>query len=226
MKMLEKVGEGAGIAMNYVVGAGAIWFGAGWTAFSLLLWTVLAYFQVEGIALPLAISTALLGVTPIGVGTWLFRRGRIQQQLFKVKLLKETVRKLAFERQGRLRPAELAHAKNFSEERALNVLKNLAAEDPDQVELQLDYDSGELYFEFPGILRSLEARRAYQALPESDTLDKKAVDLARVLGKTVETFYDYVKCTQSNDRRQREKGDKYKAKLNEFVREIEALKNQ
>lgn len=224
--MLEKVGEGAGIAMNYVVGAGAIWFGVGWTVFSLLLWTVLTYFHVEGIIWPLGLSTALLGLTPIGVGSWLFRRGRIQQQLFKVKLLKETVRKLAFERQGRLRPLELAQAKNYSEDRALNVLKNLAAEDPERVELQLDYDSGELYFEFPDIVRSIERQRAYQALPESKTLDKKAVDLARMLGKTVETFYDYVKCAQSTDQRNQEKVERYKQKLNQFVREIEALKQQ
>ena len=226
MKMLEKVGEGAGIAMNYVIGAGAIWFGAGWSVFSLLLWTVLAYFQVQGIGLPLGISVALLGVTPIGVGSWLFRRGRIQQQLFKVKLLKEAVRKLAFERQGRLRPLELAEARNYSEDRALNVLKNLAAEDPDRVELQLDYDSGELYFEFPDIVRSLESQREYQALPESNTLDKKAVDLARTLGKTVETFYDYVKCTQSTSRQSREKVARYKHKLDQFVRDIDALKQQ
>ncbi len=226
MKMLEKVGEGAGIAMNYVVGAGAIWFGAGWSVFSLLLWTVLSYFQMQGIGVPLGISVALLGVTPIGVGSWLFRRGRIQQQLFKVKLLKEAVRKLAFERQGRLRPLELAEAKKYSEDRALNVLKNLAAEDPDRVELQLDYDSGELYFEFPDIVRSIASQREYQALPESNTLDKKAVDLARTLGKTVETFYDYVKCTQSEDRQSREKVEKYKQKLDQFVRDIEALKQR
>jgi len=226
MKMLEKVGEGAGIAMNYVVGAGAIWFGAGWSVFSLLLWMILGYFSVQGIGVPLGISVALLGVTPIGVGSWLFRRGRIQQQLFKVKLLKEAVRKLAFERQGRLRPLELAEAKNYSEDRALNVLKNLAAEDPDRVELQLDYDSGELYFEFSDIVRSIASQRAYQALPESNTLDKKAVDLARTLGKTVETFYDYVKCTQSTSRQSREKVEKYKQKLDQFARDIETLKQQ
>ena len=226
MKMLEKVGEGAGIAMNYVVGAGAIWFGVGWSVFSVLLWTVLAYFHVEGAALPLGISAALLGITPIGVGSWLFRRGRIQQQLFKVKLLKESVRKLAFQRQGRLRPLELAHAKSYTEEHALTVLKNLAAEDPDRVELQLDYDSGELYFEFPDIIRSLEARHEYQAVPASKALDKKAVELARMLGKTVETFYDYVKCAQATDRQSLEKVERYKHKLDQFVRDIEALKQQ
>jgi hypothetical protein len=221
MKMLEKIGEGAGIAMNYVVGAGMIWFGIGSTLISLLIWGLSG-----GVGPYSAIFFALFAALPIGGGSWLFRRGRIQQQLFKVKLLKETVRKLAFERQGRLRPLELAQAKSYSEDRALNVLKNLAAEDPDRVELQLDYDSGELYFEFPEIIRSIEAQRAYQALPKSKTLDRNAVDLARMLGKTVETFYDYVKCSQSTSQRDLEKVEKYRQKLNQFVREIAALKQQ
>lgn len=226
MKMLEKFGKGAGIAANYAAGALALWFGGGFTVFMLLLWTLLSYFQVEGVVLPLAISTALLGLGPIGVGTWLFRRGRIQQQLFQVKLLKEAVRKLAFQRQGRLRPRELAEAKKYSEERALNVLKDLAAEDPDHVELQLDYDSGDLYFEFPDIVRSLDAQREYQALPHSETLDSRAIDMAKMVGKTVETFYDYVKCSQSTTRRNQEKIEKYKHKLNQFVRDMETLKQQ
>jgi hypothetical protein len=226
MKMLEKVGEGAGIAMNYVVGAGAIWFGVGWSAFALLLWLVLPLLGAANIAWPLGVSVAVLGMTPIGVGTWLFRRGRIQQQLFKVKLLKEAVRKLAFQHQGRLRPLELAQAKSYSEEQALKVLKSLAAEDPERVELQLDYESGELYFEFTDILRLLDSQREYQAVPESKTLDKRAVELARMLGKTVETFYDYVKYAQSTNAQSQEKVAKYKQKLDQFVRDIEALKQQ
>jgi hypothetical protein len=47
-----------------------------------------------------------------------------------------------------------------------------------------------------------------------------------MLGKTVETFYDYVKCSQSTSQRDLEKVEKYRQKLNQFVREIAALKQQ
>jgi hypothetical protein len=219
MKMLEKVTEGAGIAMNYVAGVAMFWFGAGCTLLSLILWGLL------GMGVPLGVFLGVFGLAPLGAGIWLFRRGRIQQQLFKVKLLKESVRKLAFRQQGRLRPAELAQAQGYSEDRALHILKNLAAEDPDRVELQLDYESGELYFEFTDILRAIEARKEYQALPISNTLSAKAVDIAKILGKTVETFYDYVEYAKNTTADQK-KVEQYKRKVIEFVREIEELKQQ
>lgn len=222
MKMLEKVTKGAGIALNYVAGLGAIWFGAICTMISLIIW------GVGGIGPYSAIFFALFGATPIGGGIWLFRRGRIQQKLFKVKLLKETVRKLAFKRQGRLQPIELAREQDYSEERALEVLKNLAAEDPDRVELQLDYDSGEIYFEFPDIVRALEAKKEYQALPISETLGRKAVEIAQIVGKTVETFYEYVEYTQeaTSDHQKQRKAEQYKQKVERFLNEIDELKQQ
>lgn len=219
MKMLQKVTEGAGIAMNYVAGIAMFWFGAGCTLLSLILWGFL------GMGVPLGVFLGLFGLVPLGAGMWLFRRGRIQQQLFKVKLLKESVRQLAFKQQGRLRPAELAQAQGYSEDRALNILKNLAAEDPDRVELQLDYESGELYFEFTDILRAIEARKEYQALPLSNTLGAKAVDIAKMLGKTVETFYDYVEYARNTTANQK-KVEQYKRKVIEFLHEIEELKQQ
>jgi hypothetical protein len=158
----------------------------------------------------------------------LFRRGRIQQQLLKVKLLKEAVRKLAFKRQGRLQPIELAREQNYSEERALDVLKNLAAEDPDRIELQLDYDSGEIYFEFSDILRALEAQKEYQALPISETLGRKAVDIAKIVGKTIDTFYEYIEYTQqaASDHQKQKKAEQYKQKVERFLHEIDELKQQ
>jgi hypothetical protein len=217
MKMLEKVTQGAGIALNYIVGAGAIWFGGGFTLLSLILWAVF------GLQPFVIVFFLLFGATPVGGGIWLFRRGKIQQDLFKVKLLKEAIRKLAFQRQGCLRPAELAQAENYTEERALNILKNLAAEDPNRVELQLDYDSGELYFEFSDIMRAIEAQKEYQALPMSKTLEKKAVDIALTIGKTVETFYEYIEYAQQAATDQK-KVEKYKHKVEQFLHEIEELK--
>ena len=165
---------------------------------------------------------------PIGGGIWLFRRGRIQQQLLKVKLLKEAVRKLAFKKQGRLRPIDLAQERDYTEAQALEVLKNLAAEDPDRVELQLDYDSGAIYFEFADIMRAIEARKEYQALPISETLGRKAVDIAMILGKTVETFYEYVDYAQTAaaGHQKQLKAEKYKRKVEHFLHEIDELKQR
>lgn len=221
MKLLEKVTQGAGIALNYLVGLGALWLGAGCTLISLIIWGLSG-----GIGPYSGIFFALFGVTPIGGGIWLFRRGKIQQQLFKVKLLKEAVRKLAFQHQGCLRPAELANAQDYPEEKALDVLKNLAAEDPDRVELQLDYESGDLYFEFSDIKRALEAKREYQALPVSETLGKKAVEIARMIGKTVETFQDYAEYAQraAKDPQVQRKVEKYKHKMEQLLHGIEELK--
>ena len=220
MKLSEKLTKGAGIALNYVAGLGSIWFGAICTMISLGIW------GISGFGVSSGIFFLVFGATPIGGGIWLFRRGRIQQQLLKVKLLKEAVRKLAFKKQGRLRPSDLAHDRDYTEEHALEVLKNLAAEDPDRVELQLDYDSGEIYFEFADIMRAIEARKEYQALPISETLGRKAIDIAMILGKTVETFYEYVDYAQkaTTDHQKQLKAEKYKRKVEHFLQEIDELK--
>ena len=222
MKLSEKLTKGAGIALNYVAGLGALWFGAGGSLISLIVW------GITRAAIPSALIFLFFGAIPIGTGIWLFRRGRIQQQLLKVKLLKEAVRKLAFKKQGRLRPIDLAQERDYTEAQALEVLKNLAAEDPDRVELQLDYDSGAIYFEFADIMRAIEARKEYQALPISETLGRKAVDIAMILGKTVETFYEYVDYAQTAaaDHQKQLKAEEYKRKVEHFLQEIDELKQQ
>ena len=149
------------------------------------------------------------------------------RDILKVKLQKETVRKLAFQKQGRLTPKDLARAQGWGEEKALNVLKNLAAEDPERMVLQLNYDSGEIYFDFSDILESLEARKQYQALPLSNALGEKAVDIAMILGKTIDTFQDYVEMTRETvSHQQHEKREeRYRAKIERFLDELEELKN-
>ena len=148
MKMLEKVTHGAGIALNYIAGVASMWFGGVCTLITLAIW------GFAGFGMPLVIFFVLFGVIPIGVGAWLFRRGKIQRQLLKVKLLKETVRKLAFKNKGRLRPIDLAQERGCPEEQALEILKSLTAEDPNRMNLQLDYESGDIYFEFSDIIRA------------------------------------------------------------------------
>ncbi len=222
MKFLEKLTEGAGIAVNYAGGIAAIWLGGIATFITLLLWSLL------GMSVPLGIFMAAFGLAPAAGGVWLFRRGKVLQQLFKVKLQKEDVRQLAFQHKGCLKPFELAKHHHWDEERALDILKNLAAEDPERIELQLDYESGELSFEFRDIRRALEARAGYNALPISETVGRKAVEIAMMLGKTIDTFQDYVEFTREtvSEHHKQKKEERYRAKIEHFLAEIDALRKE
>ena len=222
MNLSEKLTQGAGIAFAYAGGVAALWLGSVVTLGSLIaagagwlnIWLVLIW--------------GLFGAAPLGTGFWLFKRGKVLREILKVKLQKETVRKLAFQKQGRLTPKDLARAQNWGEEKALNVLKNLAAEDPERMTLQLNYESGEIYFDFSDILESVDARKQYQALPLSNALGEKAVDIAMMLGKTIDTFQDYVEMTRETvSHQQHEKREeRYRAKIERFLNEIEELKQQ
>jgi hypothetical protein len=222
MKFLEKFTEGAGIALYYAGGTALIWFGAICTLLALALWGIV------GGSVPLAIFFGLFGCLPVGGGIWLFRRGKILKQVFTVKLQKETVRKLAFEHQGRLRPIDLAHAQEWTEERALDVLKNLVAEDPERIELQLDYESGDIYFEFSDIRRIIEEHQHYQPLPISKTLGRKAAEIAMVVEDAVDTFHEYMQYTEKtvSDHHKQQQEERYRAKITRFLHEIDELKNQ
>ncbi len=222
MKLLDKLTEGAGIAMHYAAGLAAMWLGTVSTLISLAVW------GLAGFGVSSGVFFTLFGLIPLGGGFWLVRRGKIQQQLFKVKLQKERVRELAYRHQGRLTPGELAEEQEWTDEQALNVLKNLAAEDPKRIELQLDYDSGEIYFEFPDIMKALEHRQQYQSLPITETLGRSAVEIAMVLGKTIDTFREYAQYTSqsASEQRKRTKEDKYRTKIERFLDEIDELKQQ
>ncbi len=222
MKFLEKITEGAGIALNYMAGIAALWFGAVCMLIALVIWSVV------GVGLPSLFFFAIFGLAPLGGGIWLVRRGKIQRELLKVKLQKEMVRKLAFRYQGRLKPADLAREHAWTEERALETLKNLAAEDPERIELQLNYDSGEIYFEFADIIRAIEQRETYQALPFSETLERKAIDIAFTLGKTINTFQEYLAYTRqtASHRQTQRKEELYRTKIERFLQEIDQLKHQ
>ena len=222
MKMLEKVTEGAGIAVYYAGGMTAMWGGGLATLIALGIW------GVSGLSLPLAIGWACFGGAPLAGGIYLFRRGKILKDVLKVKLQKETVRKLAFTHHGRLRPSDLAAAQGWTEDKALNVLKYLAAEDSARIELQLDYESGEIYFDFPEIQRALNAQKQYQALPLTDTLAQKAVEMSMILGKTIETFQEYMAFSRETvaEHREQKHADRYRHKIERFLQEIDELKQQ
>lgn len=222
MKFMEKISEGAGIALTYAGGVAALWFGGACTLLSLIA------LGIAGFNAPVALILLLFGVAPLGTGFWLFRRGKLLKEILRVKLQKELVRKAAFQSDGRLTPKELASAQGWSVEHALNVLKNLAAEDPERMTLQLDYDSGEVYFEFADILLALQARRQYQALPISDTLGQKAVELATTLGKTLDAFNEYVEARRETASQQQheKREDQYRAKVERFLDELDALKRR
>ncbi len=222
MNLSEKLTKGAGIAFAYAGGVAALWLGGLCTLLSLIIW------GIAGFSLPLAVFLGIFGLAPLGTGFWLFKRGKVLRDILKVKLQKETVRKLAFQKHGRLTPKDLAKAQGWGEEKALNMLKNLAAEDPERMTLQLDYDSGEIYFDFSDILQTIEARKQYQALPLSNTLGEKAVDIAMILGKTIDTFQDYVEMTRETASHQQheKREERYRAKIERFLDEIEELKSQ
>lgn len=222
MKFLEKVGESAGIAVNYVGGIAAIWMGGGVTFFSLLGGVMF------GMSLPLGVFMTAFGIAPAAGGIWLLRRGKVLKQLFTVKLQKEDVRRLAYQHKGYLKPSELADHHQWDEERALDVLKNLAAEDPERIELQLDYESGELSFEFRDICLALDARKEYSALPISETVERKAIEIAMTLGKTIDTFQDYVAFTREtvSAHHSQKKEERYRAKIEHFLNEIDELRKE
>jgi len=222
MNLSEKLTQGAGIAFAYAGGVAALWLGGLCTLIALIIWSI------SGFSLPLAAFIGIFGLAPLGTGFWLFKRGKVLRDILKVKLQKETVRKLAFQKQGRLTPKDLARAQGWGEEKALNMLKNLAAEDPERMTLQLNYESGEIYFDFSDILESIEARKQYQALPLSNTLGEKAVDIAMILGKTIDTFQDYIEMTRETvSHQQHEKREeRYRVKIERFLDELEELKNQ
>ncbi|PIE34066.1 hypothetical protein CSA56_09120 [candidate division KSB3 bacterium] len=222
MKLSEKLIEGAGITLHYVGGLASIWCGLALSMVALIWW------GAAGVSIPWAIFTGVFGLPPIAGGVWLFRRGKVLRQLLKVKLLKEDVRRLAFQRQGKLTPDDLARHHAWSEKHALNVLKNLVAEDPDRVELQLDYESGEIFFEFSDIMRALDAEKQYQALPISEAVGRKAAEIAMMLGKTIDTFNEYIAFTKEtvSEHKREKKEEKYRAKIEQFLEEIDELKQE
>ena len=85
-----------------------------------------------------------------------------------------------------------------------------------------------MYFEFADILLALQARRQYQALPMSDTLGQKAVELATTLGKTLDAFNEYVEARRETASQQQheKREDQYRAKVERFLDELDALKRR
>ena len=78
------------------------------------------------------------------------------------------------------------------------------------------------------IRRALEARKEYSALPISETVGRKAVEIAMTLGKTIDTFQDYVEFTREtvSEHHKQKKEERYRAKIEHFLDEIDGLRKE
>jgi hypothetical protein len=54
------------------------------------------------------------------------------------------------------------------------------------------------------------------------------VEISMMLGKTIDTFYDYVEFTRQtvSEHQKQKRDEKYRTKIEQFLREIDELKNQ
>ncbi len=156
MKNPEKISERFGINFDFHMGMAALILGSLNTFIFLSIWAHWGV-QVSGI-----ITYVGLGMVPLLIGVGLLRRGRLRKAKFTKKLLQDTVRRIAFRSGGRIKPLDLVNTLGYTSQKALQLLRELAAEDPENIELKLDYDTGEIYFEFQDILKSIEANKSFE----------------------------------------------------------------
>jgi formylglycine-generating enzyme required for sulfatase activity len=156
MKNPEKISERFGINFDFTMGTAALILGSLNTFIFLSIWAHWGL-QVSGI-----IAYLGLGMIPLLIGIGLLRRGRTRKAKLVKKLLQDTVRKIALRNGGRIKPLDLVDTLGYNSQKALKLLRELAAEDPENIELKLNYDTGEIYFEFQDVLKSIEADRSFE----------------------------------------------------------------
>ncbi|HWP49935.1 MAG TPA: SUMF1/EgtB/PvdO family nonheme iron enzyme [Candidatus Limnocylindrales bacterium] len=156
MKNPEKISERFGINFDFTVGTAALILGSLNTFIFLSIWAHWGL-QVSGI-----IAYIGLAMIPLLIGIGLLRRVCLRKAKFMKKLLQDTVRRIALRNGGRIKPFDLVTTLGYNSQKALKLLRELAAEDPENIELKLNYDTGEIYFEFQDILKSIEAGRSFE----------------------------------------------------------------
>jgi len=156
MRNPDKISEKSSITFNFTAGVVSIAAGLLNTFLFLMVWASWGV-HPSGIA-----AYVGLGLVPLGIGIGLLRRSRARKAKFTKRLLRDVVRKIAFRNHGRVKPLDLVRVLGYNSQEALRVLREIAAEDPENVELQLNYDTGEVYFEFQDILKSIEAGKSYE----------------------------------------------------------------
>ncbi|HWP46943.1 MAG TPA: hypothetical protein VNM22_07245 [Candidatus Limnocylindrales bacterium] len=156
MKSIDKISEGVSITFDFAAGGVSVLIGLLVTFFFLLVWGIF------GLQAPFVAGYLLFGLTPLGIGIGLLKRGHTRKTAFKRKLLRNAIRKIAFQNRGKVRPLDLVTGLGYSSQEALQALREITAEDPENIDLQLDYDTGEIYFEFQDIIKSIEAGKPYE----------------------------------------------------------------
>jgi formylglycine-generating enzyme required for sulfatase activity len=156
MKNPEKISEKFGINFDLNMGIAALILGSLNTFIFLSIWAHWGI-QIEGI-----VAYIGLGIVPLFIGVTLLRRGRTRKTKLVKKLLQDTVRRIALRSGGRIKPLDLVNTLGYNSQKALQILQELAAEDPENTELKLNYDTGEIYLEFQDILKSIEAGRSFE----------------------------------------------------------------
>lgn len=156
MKNPEKISEKFGINFDLNMGIAALILGSLNTFIFLSIWAHWGI-QIEGI-----VAYIGLGIVPLFIGVTLLRRGRTRKAKLVKKLLQDTVRRIALRSGGRIKPLDLVNTLGYNSQKALQILQELAAKDPENTELKLNYDTGEIYLEFQDILKSIEAGRSFE----------------------------------------------------------------
>ena len=193
MKLPEVFKKRFGIVLKHTIGI----VGMGWGAFSAgcisLLWAILHAAGVSELQWPIGVSYLFFSVSPFGIGLWLYRKGTIEKKLLDIRLLKAEIYRLAEKTNGVLYPHHLASSRKIEIEQATELLNLLSAEDPGKVRLELDFDSGEIYYTFPSLQEELYRRETASKRQKENRLHSRAVDIAKALEIATKTFQQYTK---------------------------------
>lgn len=221
MKSIDKISEGASIAFNFAAGGVSILIGLVITFLFLIIWGIL------GLQAPFVAGYLLFGLTPLGIGIGLLKRGHARKTAFKRKLLRNSIRKIAFQNQGRVRPVDLVTEWGYTSQEALRALREITAEDPENVDLQLDYDTGEIYFEFQDIIKSIETGKPYEEnFFNPRTWTETATQVAKRIDEVLNLFDAYWTYKQRLLRESSLNGklEEYKSKVWQLREEIEQIR--
>ena len=200
MKIYDKVVAGAGAAVSFAGGVVLVVGSLIVTMAVLIIWGVSGSVGVFS-----SVFLALFGAIPLVTGIFLIRRGIVLKQVLAARLENDKVRRIAFEHHGRLRPIDLAKEMGCTENEARDILSNLAAQDTSQIELDLDFDTGDLFFDFIDIKRLSDHQRSYQSPSHAAPVQKTAIDYAILIRKTVDAFLNYGNDPKERQRRQVER---------------------
>jgi len=221
MKNLDKISEGAGITFDFVAGSASVAIGLLNTFLFLIAWAA------WGLQAPIVAIYLLFGLTPLGIGVGLLKRGKARKTAFKRKLLRDSIRRIAFRNQGRVKPLDLVSTLGYTSREALQALREITAEDPENIDLYLDYDTGEIYFEFQDIIKSVEAGKSYEEnLVQPRTWTEAASRVAKRIDEVLNLFDTYREYKRQllAEGSLNGKLEEYKSRVKQLREEIERIR--